>query len=112
MVSFVQARAAAITLWTTMAEICTYIRYLQGAIGGTVLSTAVTFFLCIGQMTTKGSIKNTKLPSGPIDQCPAANVTSMIMNVTSSYLNMTSDYEDVTSFGPSVTNENLKIGNP
>ncbi|XP_052784824.1 sodium-dependent multivitamin transporter-like [Mya arenaria] len=69
----------------------------KGAIGGTVLSMGITFFLCIGQMTTKGSIKNTKLPSAPIDQCPAANVASMIMNVTSSYLNTTSDYENVTS---------------
>ena len=32
-------------------------------------------------MTTPGSIKNTRLPSGPIDSCPAENAT-MIVNST------------------------------
>lgn len=33
-------------------------------------------------MTTKGSVKNAKLPSGPTDNCPAAEVTAWLMNVT------------------------------
>ena len=46
-----------------------------------------TFLLALGQMTTKGSIKNTKLPPGPVDSCPADNTTmisSMLYNSTMS----------------------------
>ena len=44
-----------------------------------------TFTICIGQMTTKGSVKNAKLPAGPIDTCPVFNVTSdlLMSNMTS-----------------------------
>ena len=39
-------------------------------------------------MTTKGSVKNTKLPPAPIDNCPALNatiVTDLVLNTTSMY---------------------------
>ena len=39
-------------------------------------------------MTTKGAVKNTKLPPAPIDNCPALNatiVTDLVLNATSMY---------------------------
>ena len=39
-------------------------------------------------MTTKGSVKNTKLPPAPIYNCPALNatiVTDLVLNTTSMY---------------------------
>ena len=62
---------------------------LQGGFWGTILSAIVTFILAIGQMTTKGSVKNTRLPSAPTDSCPAVEVASFLANIT--LTNMTSD---------------------
>lgn len=57
----------------------------QGALVGTLTSAAFTFVIAIGQMSTKGAVKNTRLPSGPTDNCPAVNTTlvsEFIMNTT------------------------------
>lgn len=42
---------------------------------GTLASASFCFLLAIGQMTTDGSVKNTKLPPAPIDNCPAVNAS-------------------------------------
>lgn len=52
---------------------------------GTISSAIFTFIIAIGQMSTPGSVKNTKLPPGPTDFCPAVNTTltsDMILNST------------------------------
>ncbi|XP_053403750.1 sodium-dependent multivitamin transporter-like isoform X2 [Mercenaria mercenaria] len=54
----------------------------KGAFGGSVLSAIVTFIIAMGQMTTKGAVKNTRLPSAPIDSCPAIEVANFVANMT------------------------------
>ncbi|KAL4220041.1 Sodium-dependent multivitamin transporter [Mactra antiquata] len=52
----------------------------KGALGGTIISTIVTFIITLGQMSTKGAVKNTKLPSAPMDMCPV--IGDMLSNMT------------------------------
>lgn len=49
-------------------------------------------------MTTDGSVKNTKLPDGPIDFCSAVSVNSSLLatNMTSAFYNGSS--ENMTSY--------------
>ncbi|KAH3807555.1 hypothetical protein DPMN_135900 [Dreissena polymorpha] len=65
----------------------------KGAIGGTAISVVTTFALTLGQMMTKGAVRNTKLPSGSTDMCPALNLTSVVLgpavNLTSVVMNLT-----------------------
>lgn len=56
----------------------------KGAFWGTILSAVTTFIIAIGQMTTKGSVKNTKLPPAPMDSCPAVEVINFLTNMTMS----------------------------
>ena len=52
---------------------------------GTISSAIFTFIIAIGQMSTPGSVKNTKLPPGPTDFCPTINTTltsALILNNT------------------------------
>lgn len=62
--------------------------YLKGGFWGTILSAIFTFILTIGQMTTKGSVKNTKLTPAPVDNCPITEVANWLMNKT--FVNQTS----------------------
>ncbi|XP_060588532.1 sodium-dependent multivitamin transporter-like, partial [Ruditapes philippinarum] len=76
----------------------------KGGFWGTILSAIVTFTFALGQMTTKGSVKNTRLPSAPVDSCPAVEVFSLLANMTltnmtsdSYFTNMTSSMSNLTS---------------
>ena len=51
-----------------------------------------TFTICIGQMTTKGSVKNAKFPAGPIDTFPVFNVTSDLLMSNMASNNFTDMY--------------------
>lgn len=59
-----------------------------GGFWGTILAAIVTFLISFGQMTTKGSVKDTRLPPAPMDQCPSIESFSFNMTnmTTTSYL--------------------------
>ena len=50
-------------------------------------------------MTTPGSVKNTRLPLGPVDRCPAVNATMATMK----YIDTTMPPPDVTGTSMSVS---------
>ena len=50
-------------------------------------------------MTTPGSVKNTRLPLGPVDRCPAVNATMATMK----YIDTTMPASDMTGTSMSVS---------
>ena len=61
-------------------------------------------------MTTPGSVKNTRLPSGPIDSCPTEN-TTLIVNFTVmsilSAMNDTYVMSDVMNVTKAIVNDKI-----
>ncbi|KAL3847668.1 hypothetical protein ACJMK2_018568 [Sinanodonta woodiana] len=47
----------------------------KGAIAGSLSGVMFTFWIAMGQMMTKGSVKNTKLTPAPVTFCPGMNVS-------------------------------------
>ncbi|KAL3847684.1 hypothetical protein ACJMK2_018581 [Sinanodonta woodiana] len=46
---------------------------IQGGITGALAGLVFTFWIAMGQIMTAGSVKNTRLPPGPITSCPGMN---------------------------------------
>lgn len=67
----------------------------------------MTFVISFGQVTTKGSVRNTRLPPAPIDQCSALDASSsfnMTYVTTAMYMMNTS-----TELGTTVADAYLDV---
>ncbi|XP_060595853.1 sodium-dependent multivitamin transporter-like [Ruditapes philippinarum] len=54
----------------------------KGAFGGTIIGVILTLWICIGQMTTDGSVSSSELPPAPTDLCMIPNFTIPRFNHT------------------------------
>ena len=61
-------------------------------------------------MTTPGSVKNTRLPSGPIDSCPTEDATLIVNSTVMSVLSAMNDtyvMSDVMNVTKAIVNDKI-----
>ncbi|XP_053401256.1 sodium-dependent multivitamin transporter-like isoform X2 [Mercenaria mercenaria] len=77
----------------------------KGVFGGTVIGVVLTLWICIGQMTTEGSVKSSELPPAPTDHCTNMNSSILSLNYTHSTMNALSinTIENVTGYSSSIS---------